>query len=73
VTAVTLLFQFRDAFVEGIQFAFEFLDFMLSWKSPGKRFVDRWSLLGTRAPQTFSALCRHGSSESRALGYFNLA
>jgi hypothetical protein len=73
MTPVTFTFQFRDPFVEGIQFDFQFLDFMLNWKSPSRIFIYGWSFLRARALQASSPLCRHGPSESRAGGYANLA
>jgi hypothetical protein len=73
MTPVTFVFQFYDAFVEGIQFFFQFLNFMLNRKSPSRKFIDGWSLLWARTLQASSPLCRHGPSESRAGGYVNLA
>ena len=57
MTPVTFIFQFCDPFVEGIQFVFQFLNFVLNRKSPSRIFIDDWSLLWTRTLQSSSALC----------------
>jgi hypothetical protein len=57
MTPVTFIFQFRDPFVEGIQFFFQFLNFMLNRKSPSRIFVDGWSLRWIRTLQASLALC----------------
>jgi len=54
---VTFIFQFCDPFVEGIQFVFQSLNFMLNRKSPSRIFIDGWSLRWTRTLQASSALC----------------
>jgi len=51
MTPVTFVFQFCDPVVEGIQFFFQFLNFMLNRKSPSRKFFDGWSLLWTCTPQ----------------------
>jgi len=57
MTPVTFIFQFRDPFVEGIQFLFQFLNFMLNRKSPSRIFIDGWSLRWIRTLQASLALC----------------
>ena len=38
MTPVTFIFQFCDSSVEGMQFVFQFLNFMLNLKSPSGKF-----------------------------------
>jgi hypothetical protein len=57
MTPVIFIFQFCDAFVEGIQFVFQSLNFMLNRKSPSRKFIDGWSLRWARTLQASSALC----------------
>jgi hypothetical protein len=54
---VTFIFQFCDPLVEGIQFVFQFLNFMLIRKSPSRIFIDGWWLRWTLTLQASSALC----------------
>jgi hypothetical protein len=56
MTPVTFIFQFGNAFVEGTQFVFQFLNFMLNRKSPSRKFIDGWSHLWARTLQASSAL-----------------
>ena len=47
MTAMTFALQLCDTFVEGVQFVFQFLNFVLNWKSPSGVFFNGWSILGT--------------------------
>jgi hypothetical protein len=48
VTPMTFVFQLRNAFVEGAQFALQFLNFMLNGKPPNRIFLTGWLFLWTR-------------------------
>jgi hypothetical protein len=66
---VTLVFQLRDAFVEGVQFVFQFLYFVLDWKQPGGILIGSpflWVRRSHASMQPSLSLYGHGPSESRA-------
>ncbi len=56
MTPVIFTFQFCYPFVEGIQFVFQSLNFMLNRKSPSGKSFDSWPFLWTDTLQA-SALC----------------
>ena len=47
MTVMTFALQLCDTFVEGVQFVFQFLNFVLDRKLPSRVFFNGWSILGT--------------------------
>jgi hypothetical protein len=69
VTPMTFVFQLRNAFVEGAQFAFQFLNFMLNGKPPNRIFFTGWLFLSSLTSRVVTRFIRdsqrHVSTRNR--------